>query len=187
MSQSVVRVQRQNPLPIIAVDEPLYRRASRARDRDGRQVPVKPALGRSERHAAGGRRRCDAIGFYGAADPGIGQKLVKPLPPPDLTIQDELHLISGPLGTMAGLYETAIDAPCEQTVNGHTVRPKTIASTATRVNRATEQILALFADQASRCSRRPVQTAVRCSSPKPFHLQRGAAVSMSGLRSGVGV
>lgn len=55
--------------------------------------------------------------------------------PPELIIQDELHLISGPLGTLAGLYETAVDMAAE--------RPKVVASTAT-IRRADRQGSALF-------------------------------------------
>ncbi|MEV7567583.1 helicase-related protein [Streptomyces tanashiensis] len=56
-------------------------------------------------------------------------------PPPELIVQDELHLISGPLGTLTGLYETAVDALA--------TRPKVIASTAT-IRRAATQGLGLF-------------------------------------------
>lgn len=71
----------------------------------------------------------------------------RPLPegllPPELIVQDELHLISGPLGTMVGLYEAAVDYLCENPIAGPPRRPKVVCSTAT-VRRAREQIRALF-------------------------------------------
>jgi hypothetical protein len=74
-------------------------------------------------------------------------KGTRPLPegllPPELVVQDELHLISGPLGTMVGLYEAAVDHLCERQVGGKLLPPKVVCSTAT-VRRAREQIKALF-------------------------------------------
>lgn len=67
----------------------------------------------------------------------------KALLPPELIIQDELHLISGPLGTMVGIFETGIDAMCSYKINNNNVFPKIVASTAT-IRRADDQIRSLF-------------------------------------------
>jgi len=67
-------------------------------------------------------------------------RLYRPPEPPDLIIQDELHLIEGPLGSLAGIYETAIDFLCSE---GRNYPAKYIASTAT-IRRAAEQIRAVF-------------------------------------------
>lgn len=69
----------------------------------------------------------------------IGQVLRKGGVPPDLIIQDELHLISGPLGSIAGLYEVLIDKLCSIDL----IRPKVVGSSAT-VGGATRQVRALF-------------------------------------------
>lgn len=65
---------------------------------------------------------------------------------PDLIIQDELHLLLGPLGSAVSLFEAAIDQLCTRTNSENQeieVRPKIISSTATTRN--TElQIRALY-------------------------------------------
>ncbi len=55
--------------------------------------------------------------------------------PPSLIIQDELHLISGPLGTLAGIYEAAVDTIISGLAKGG-AKPKVIASSATIRNAA---------------------------------------------------
>ncbi|WP_343526972.1 DISARM system helicase DrmA [Sphingomonas sp.] len=131
-------------LPVVTVDEAIYRRLPAfliATVDKFASLPWNGPAGAFFGHVD----RADAIGFYGAAEPGMGRSLGNGhrLDPPDLIVQDELHLISGPLGTVAGLYEAAIDRLATREVDGQRVRPKIIASTAT-VRRAHDQIRALF-------------------------------------------
>jgi hypothetical protein len=74
---------------------------------------------------------------------GLGDEGEREFSPPGLIIQDELHLISGPLGSMVGLYEPVIDDLTTDRRNSQIVPAKIIASTAT-VRRYEDQIKALF-------------------------------------------
>ena len=133
------------PLPVLTVDEAIYRRLPAfliATVDKFASLPWVAETGAFFGHVD----RFDAgVGFYGAAEPRLGRPLGNgwTLDPPDLIIQDELHLISGPLGTIAGLYEAAIDQLASRGTGDHRVRPKIVASTAT-VRRAEAQIVALF-------------------------------------------
>lgn len=64
-------------------------------------------------------------------------------PPPALVIQDELHLISGPLGSVVGLYEPALEELCTDRRGSKPIKPKIVASTAT-TRRFENQVKALY-------------------------------------------
>ena len=137
-----------NRLPIISVDEPIYRRLPCFIIATVDKFASLPWIGESGK-LFGWVDRYDSEGFYGPTELGKGKDLGGPLPPPGLIIQDELHLISGPLGTIAGVYETAIGVlASRQLADGKTLVPKIIASTAT-VRQAGAQIRALFGRVAS--------------------------------------
>ena len=150
-------------LPVITVDSQIYRLLPAfviATVDKFAQLPWNGALSnlfgrveqRCERH---GYRNPDLDRRHGShwreADshrrlgdlPPAATVAVRRLRPPDLILQDEMHLVTGPLGTMAGLYETSIDRLATWSLDGRTVRPKVVASTAT-VRRADQQAWSLF-------------------------------------------
>ncbi|MFP7366101.1 helicase-related protein [Corynebacterium callunae] len=95
---------------------------------------------------------------------------------PDLIVQDELHLISGPLGTMVGLYETALDLALT-TDSGY--KCKIIASTAT-IRRADEQVRAVF-------DRTAAQFPPAGLTPEDNYFSKSADRKTTGTRQYVGV
>lgn len=89
------------------------------------------------------------VGAHPAKD-GQVAAIVTPvgrLRPPDLIIQDELHLITGALGTAVGLFEVAVETLCSwDKPDGTPVKPLIVASTAT-VRNAQEQVRGLYGRQ----------------------------------------
>jgi hypothetical protein len=135
-------------LPLVAVDDMIYSRLPAFLIATVDKFASLPWEGRTGKLFGKASHVVDGQGFYGPADGDDahrGVRLADRLDPPDLVIQDELHLISGPLGSMAGLYESVIDELCCRQGPGPNdqLRPKIVASTAT-VRRASEQMRALF-------------------------------------------
>lgn len=143
-------------LPVLLVDQEIYRHPPSLLlatvDKFAQMAwngRVQALFGRVDRY-------CERHGYLSAGEdhpakhretsgwpPASVREVESRLSPPDLIIQDELHLISGPLGTLVGLYETAVEGLCARTIDGVDVLPKVIASTAT-VRRAGQQIEAIF-------------------------------------------
>ncbi|MGH3274123.1 MAG: helicase-related protein, partial [Streptosporangiaceae bacterium] len=145
-------------LPVLTVDEEIYRLTPdlviATVDKLAQlpwQAATAPLFGlvdsQCPRH---GWQNPEFTGFCRTRHPAVdGLAGVVPAPamrlrPPDLVIQDELHLISDALGSMVGLYETVIDRLCTRQGAAGPVRPVLVASTAT-VRRARDQVEQVFA------------------------------------------
>lgn len=120
------------PLPVLLVDEDIY------------DEPPAMVIGTVDKFALL-TWKPEARSIFGIGDDGWHADGCEP---PALILQDELHLISGPLGSMVGAYEGLIEALCRvhdfRRVPDPESWPKIVASTAT-ISRAYEQVHALYA------------------------------------------
>lgn len=143
-------------IPVVVVDEEIYRTVPTLLIGTVDKFARLPWKGEAQTLFGRVDRSCPRHGYLSPADnhpenahgarnayPAVSVGPAVPLMPPELIIQDELHLISGPLGSMVGLYEAGIDWLCTTNLGSERTRPKVIASTAT-IRRATEQVWALF-------------------------------------------
>jgi hypothetical protein len=142
-------------LPVMVVDEEIYRRPPSLLISTVDKFAQMPWNGQTQMLFGKVTAVCDRHGFlspevedgkFHPARNNLPSVKTRPhgfLRPPDLIIQDELHLISGPLGSMVGLYESAVDELCSWQVDSKKVRPKVVASTAT-IRRAPDQVQKLF-------------------------------------------
>lgn len=127
--------QDQGPIPVCLSDETIY------------QHPPALLFGTVDKFAqlahkvnnASNGRNADSRRIFGKGNWEQGKPNTGYLPP-DLIIQDELHLLLGPLGSAVALFESAVDQLCTRKDG---TRPKIISSTATTRNTQL-QIAALF-------------------------------------------
>ncbi|TMC86814.1 MAG: helicase, partial [Chloroflexi bacterium] len=145
-------------LPVLVVDEEIYRCLPALLIATVDKFAQMPWNGATQMLFGKVDKRCSRHGFHCpdledkdqhravGSFPAARSAAHRPLRPPDLIIQDELHLISGPLGTLVALYETAVDRLSTWEVDGKRVRPKVVAATAT-IRRAAQQVQALFMRQ----------------------------------------
>lgn len=91
------------------------------------------------------RKRVDLYSGIKRVNLGDGNWIddIDNIPPPEIILQDELHLIEGPLGSYVGIYEIAIDNLCLRKIDKTYIRPKYIASTAT-IAAGSNQIQSLY-------------------------------------------
>ncbi len=145
-------------LPVLTVDEEIYRLAPAfliatvdkfARlAREGEAASLFGYVAqRCDRHGYvhPDYQHCDAEKHRAASGfPAASRRPVERLRPPDLIIQDELHLITGALGTAVGLFEVVVETLCLwQLPDQRPVRPLIVASTAT-VRNASDQVRGLY-------------------------------------------
>ena len=139
------------PIPVYLVDEEIYAKCPTiilsTVDKFARlpwDVNTNALFGRVDRKCS--RHGYIAIGVKHpkhrktASLPAAEITPVKPFLPPELIIQDELHLITGPLGTIYGAYETIIEDMCMH----DEIKPKYVVSTAT-IKNADNQAKSLYA------------------------------------------
>jgi hypothetical protein len=114
------------PLPVVVIDEDIYAN------------PPNMIIGTVDKFALLPWKP-EIRSIFGITEDGTHSGI-----PPTLIIQDELHLISGPLGSMVGAYETVVEELCTKREDDMVVSPKIVASTAT-ISRAEDQVKGLYA------------------------------------------
>lgn len=142
-------------LPVYLVDEEIYRKCPTVIIATVDKFATLPWKEQTGLIFGNADRFCDRHGYIAKGEPhegrhnaaGILQKVevmgVKPFYPPELIVQDELHLITGPLGTIYGGYEEIVEELCSFYRNDKKIMPKYIVSTAT-IKNAGEQIRCLY-------------------------------------------
>ncbi len=149
------KIENKQKIPVYLVDEEIYSRCPTiilsTVDKFAKlpwEVKTNALFGRVD-------RVCSRDGYVSIGDVHTSHKKtlnnpaskltgIKPFLPPELIIQDELHLITGPLGTVYGAYETIIEDMCSYKRDGKLIKPKYVVSTAT-IKNAPEQIKSLYA------------------------------------------